>query len=311
MPKATLNIGSGVTFNAGSRKLVFGNIKGTGILSTTGSITVGNDEKSISYPGSFAGNPAFIKTGTCDLFMNRKLTGIKNVTAKEGTVSLQASKSPYNTQYFDCPLTIEGSAKLRGRGSVANLTVADGGIVEPGSYSDSNTHHYGPIFATGNVNIAKGGTLSLYLRMAGKGNDCSYLNVKGTLTVDGDVKVTMNPEYAPAVGDQFKLWITDSFAGTPNIELPELPEGLAWDFSGLQDATGILKVVEGTGVSMINGNDPVVCKIFDVAGLCIGTIETTKEASPDAAKRELGLTSGLYLLRLQSATATETIKIQM
>ncbi|MDE6562121.1 MAG: autotransporter-associated beta strand repeat-containing protein [Muribaculaceae bacterium] len=310
MPKATLNVQSGVTFNAGDRKLVFGNIKGSGTISTTGSVTVGNDEKAISYSGSFAGNPAFVKTGSCDLYMSRKLTGVKNVTAKEGTVSLQASKSPYNTQFFDAPLSIEGSAKLRGRGSVADLTVADGGIVEPGSYSDSNTHHYGPIFATGNVNIAQGGVLSLYLRMAGKGNDCSYLNVKGTLTINGDVTITMNPEYVPAVGDQFQLWITESFAGTPNIELPELPEGLAWDFSGLQDASGILKVVEGTGVRMINGNDPVVCKVFDATGICLGTIETTKDEAPEAAKRNLNLRPGLYLLHLESPTATATLKLQ-
>ncbi|MDE6548135.1 MAG: autotransporter-associated beta strand repeat-containing protein [Muribaculaceae bacterium] len=310
MPKGTLNVLSGVTFNAGERNLVFGNIKGSGTISTTGSITVGNDEKSISYSGSFAGNPSFVKTGSCDLYMSRKLTGVKKVTAKEGTVSLQASKSPYNTQFFEAPLNIEGSAKLRGRGSVADLTVADGGVVEPGSYSDSNTHHYGPIFATGNVNIAQGGTLCLYLRMAGKGNDCSYLNVKGTLTIDGDVKITMNPEYVPAVGDQFQLWVTDSFAGTPNIELPELPEGLAWDFDGLKDATGILKVVEGTGVSMINGNDPVVCKVFDATGICLGTIETTKDEAPEAAKRELNLRAGLYLLHLESPTSTETLKLQ-
>ena len=61
---------------------------------------------------------------------------------------------------------------------------------------------------------------------------------------------------------------------------------------------------------MISGSDPVVCKVFDVAGLCLGTLETTKDAAPEAAKREFSLGSGLYLLRLRSATATETIKIQ-
>ncbi|MDE6510490.1 MAG: autotransporter-associated beta strand repeat-containing protein, partial [Muribaculaceae bacterium] len=311
MPKATLNVLSGVTFNAGSRNLSFGNIKGTGTINTTGTITVGNDDKAISYPGSFAGNPAFIKTGACDLYMSRKLTGVRSVTANDGTVSLQASKSPYNTQFFDAPLTIEGRAKLRGRGSLTDLTVTDGGIVEPGSYSDSNPHHYGPIFATGDVNITDGGTLSLYLRMAGKGNDCSYLDVKGTLTIEGNVKVTMNPDYVPAVGDRFQLWKTAGFAGAPAIELPALPEGLEWDFTGLKDASGILKVVEGTGVGMISGDEPVVCKVFDTAGIFLGKIKTTKDAAPEAAKRELGLASGIYLLRLQSATATETIKIQM
>ena len=310
MPKATLNVLSGVTFNAGTRNLAFANIKGNGTINTTGTITVGNDEKSIAYTGSFAGTPAFVKTGACDLYMARLLTGVKSVTANEGTVSLQANKSPYNTQYFDAPLTIEGSAKLRGRGSLTDLTVADGGIVEPGSYSDSNIHHYGPIFATGNVNIAQGGTLSLYLRVAGKSNDCSYLNVKGTLSIDGDVKVTMNPDYAPAVGDRFQLWTAGSFAGTPNIELPELPEGLEWDYSGLKDASGILTVAEGTGVGMIDAAAAVECKVYDAAGICLGSFKTTKAEAAEAAKRIFHLGSGIYILQLRTATETETIKLQ-
>ncbi|MDE6379761.1 MAG: autotransporter-associated beta strand repeat-containing protein [Muribaculaceae bacterium] len=311
MPKASLNILGGVTFSAGNRNLTFANLKGTGTLSTTGTVTVGNDEKAINFPGAFEGNPAFVKTGACDLYMSRKMTGVSSVTANEGTVSLQASKSPYNVQFFEAPLNIEGSAKLRGRGTIVDLNVADGGIVEPGYYSDSNDQHYGPIFASGNVNIAQGGTLSLYLRMAGKGNDCSYLDVKGNLTIDGKVIVSMNPEYAPAIGDQFQLWKTESFAGTPDIELPELPDGLAWDFTGLHDASGLLKVVEGSGVSMINGNDPVVCKIFDATGLCLGTIETTKDKAPEAIKRELNLRSGFYLVVMEANGYTETLKLQL
>lgn len=310
MPKASLNILNGVTFNAGDRNVTLGNIKGSGILSTTGTVTVGNDEKAISYSGSFSGNPVFVKTGACDLYLSRKLAGVKSVSAKEGTVSLQASKSPYNTQFLETPLTIEGSAMLRGRGSVADLNVTDGGIVEPGSYSDSNPHHYGPIFSTGNVNIAEGGTLSLYLRLAGKNNDCSYLDVKGTLKIDGNVMVTMNPDYVPTVGDQFRLWITDSFAGTPTIELPELPEGLAWDFDGLKDATGILKVVEGSGVGIISGDIQVVCKVYDVAGILLGSVETTKNEAAETAKRELNLRSGVYILRLESSISSETLKLQ-
>ncbi len=311
MPKATLNVLSGVSFNAGSRNLAFGNIKGTGTINTTGKITVGNDDKAINYPGAFAGSPAFVKTGECDLYMSRLMTGVKSVTANQGTVSLQASKSPYNTQYFDAPLRIEGSAKLRGRGSVASLTVADGGVVEPGTYSDSNPHHYGPIFATGDVNIAEGGTLSLYLRVAGKSNDCSFLNVKGTLKINGNVKVTMNPDYVPAVGDQFQLWVTNSFAGTPVIELPELPAGLAWDFSGLQNSTGILMVVAGDAVSMISDSEKVVCKVYDTTGLYLGTVETIKKEAAASIKKQLLLPNGLYIVVLHSDTTTETLKLHL
>ena len=311
MPKATLNIPNGVTFRAQEYNMKLGNIKGSGIYDGSGTLTIGNDDKAISFNGTFNGKPNVVKTGKCDLYMTKLMTEIASLTVNEGTMTLNATKSPYNNTFLTAPLTIEGNGKLRGRGMVADLSVAGNGVLEPGTFSESNPHHYGPIFSSGNVTVNQGATLSLYLRAAGKNNDRSYLNVKGNLRIDGNVKVTMNPDYIPSAGDQFQLWITENFSGAPEIELPALPEGLEWDFSGLQDATGILKVVEGTGVGMISGDEPVVCKVFDVTGHFLGTIETTKDTAPEAAKRELSLGSGLYLLRLQSATATETIKIQL
>ncbi|MDE7408778.1 MAG: autotransporter-associated beta strand repeat-containing protein, partial [Muribaculaceae bacterium] len=306
MPKATLNISSGVTFRAQSYNMALGNIKGSGTYSGTGTLTIGNDNKAINFSGKFEGNPRLVKTGKCDMIMNKLMSGINGLTVKDGTLSLNATKSPYNTTFLSAPLSIEGEGLLRGRGTVADLTVSGNGILEPGTYSTSNTHHYGPIFSTGNVTINNGATLSLYLRMAGKGNDCSYLDVKGTLRIDGNVKVTMNADYTPAAGDQFQLWKTGSFAGTPAIELPQLPEGLEWDFTGLKDASGILKVVEGNGVSMIGASEPVVCKVFDVTGICIGSIETTKAEAAEAARQTLRLGSGLYILVMEANGAVET-----
>lgn len=311
MPKATLNISSGVTFNAQARNMKLANLKGSGTYNGSGTLSIGNDEKNVNFTGSFAGKPKIVKVGTCDMGLNKLITEINSFTVREGTLSLNASKSPYNTEYLKAPLTIEGTGKLRGRGTVANITVSGNGILEPGSFSETSEHHYGPIFSTGNVTINEGATLALYLRVAGKSNDCSYVDVKGNLKIDGNVKVTMSSEYVPAVGDEFRLWITDNFSGNPAIELPELPEGLAWDFSGLQSASGILKVVEGTGVSMISDATPVVCKIYDATGLYIGSIETTKANAAADAKSDLNLPAGIYILVLSDDIHTETLKLQL
>ncbi|MDE5585661.1 MAG: autotransporter-associated beta strand repeat-containing protein, partial [Muribaculaceae bacterium] len=309
MPKATLNISSGVTFNAQERNITLGNIKGSGTYNGSGTLTVGNDEKSISFNGKFSGKPKLVKTGKCDFSLSKLISEIKSLTVNDGTLSLNASKSPYNTTFLEAPLVIEGEGTLRGRGTVDNITVTGNGVLEPGSFSSTSPHHYGPIFSTGNVTVNEGATLSLYLRDVGKNNDCSYLDVKGTLKIDGNVIVSMNPDYAPKVGDQFRLWITDSFAGDPKIELPALPEGLTWDFSGLKDASGILKVTEESAVGMISGYDPVLCKVFDAAGICLGTFNTTKDAASDTARQILGLGSGLYVIVLESNGLTETIKL--
>lgn len=306
MPKATLNISSGVTFNAQAHNMTLANIKGSGIYNGTGTLTVGNDDKNIAFSGSFAGKPKIVKTGKCDMRMSKLMKEVSSVTARDGLVSLTASKSPYNTVFFNAPLTIDGTAKLRGRGTVANLTVSGNGVLEPGYYSDSNPHHYGPIFSTGNVTVNESATLSLYLRMAGKGNDCSYLDVKGTLAITGNVKVEMNSAYVPAEGDEFRLWITENFSGTPNIELPELPEGLEWDYTGLQDATGILKVKKSSGVSGIEADEVVTCRVVTMAGVVVK--EFTGRAADVMTGCE-GLAKGIYVLTMSADGKTGTRKV--
>ncbi len=312
MPNGTLNISNGVTFRAQGYNMKLGNLKGTGTYSGTGTLTIGNDTQTISYPGSFADKPSIIKVGKCDMYFTKEMAGIGSLTANDGTVSFNSSKTPYNTVFLTAPLSIEGNSKLRGRGTAADITVSGNGVLEPGIYTGS--YRYGPIYSTGDVTINKGGTLSLYLRVAGKSNDCSYLSmINGNLHIDGNVKIEMNPGYTPAVGDEFRLWIVKSFSGSPNIELPALPKGLEWDFAGLKDNTGILKVKkgEGSGVSMIAADASVVCKVYDTFGLLLGSVETTKENAASAVKSELNLRPGVYVLLLESENGSETLKINL
>ncbi|MDE6144484.1 MAG: autotransporter-associated beta strand repeat-containing protein, partial [Muribaculaceae bacterium] len=173
MPYATLNIASGATFNAQTYDMKVANLKGSGAYNGTGTLTIGNDDTTVGFTGTFSGNPKVVKTGKCDMRLTKLMSGISTFTVNDGTLSLMASKTPYNTVFLDRPLTIGGNGKLRGRGSVADITVSSGGVLEPGSYSDSNPYRYGPVFSTGNVTVNQGATLSLYLRVAGKSNDCS------------------------------------------------------------------------------------------------------------------------------------------
>lgn len=309
LPKGTLNISNGVTFNAGSRDVTVGNLKGTGVFYTTGTLTVGNDDQAISFNGTFSGNPKVVKKGACDWNMSKLMEGLASLTARDGTVSLTASKTPFNTTFLKAPLSIEGNAKLRGRGTVGNITVSGNGVLEPGTYSGD--FRYGPIFSTGNVSVNSGAVVSLYLRVAGKSNDCSYLDVAGTLSINGIVRVEMNPEYVPAVGDEFRLWKTEKFSGNPTIELPELPEGLEWDATGLKDESGVLKVVVSSGVATINDDETVECHVYDMLGICLGSVETTKADAVSAVRSCLNPERGVYVLRLVGRDATETIKVQL
>lgn len=135
------------------------------------------------------------------------------------------------------------------------------------------------------------------------------MNVKGKLTIDGNVKVTMNPDYVPKAGDEFCLWKTNDFSGTPVIELPELPEGLEWDFTGLTDASGMLKVKTSSGVTAIQDSETVNCKVYDAFGILVGEFEATKATARSEAQRILNLNHGIYLLLMETSNRAETLKL--
>ena len=303
MPKATLNISSNVAFNAQSKNVKLGSLKGSGTYKGSGTLTVGNDDTTITFTGTFSDNTKVTKTGKCDWNLTKQITGYGSLTATDGTISLSASKAPYNTTFLTKAITIKGDAKLRGRGTVADITATDGGIIEPGSYSDSNAHHYGPIFSTGNVTIENDATLSLYLRDAGKGNDRSYLDVKGTLKIDGKIEIAMNPEYEPKTGDEFQMWTAGSFSGEPTIELPQLPEGLAWDTNGLQDGSGWLRVTDGTAVGEIDADMEAECRIYSLSGMLVKSMICKVSEAMDMVRT---LDKGTYILRY----ADKAIKLQ-
>ncbi|MCM1449226.1 MAG: autotransporter-associated beta strand repeat-containing protein [Clostridiales bacterium] len=309
MPKAALNISSNVTFDAQNNNVSLGNIKGTGTYNGTGTLTVGNDTKNITFNGKFSGKPKIVKAGKCDWVFSKAIGGeITSFTARDGSVSLNTS-SPFKTAVFNVPVTINGNAKLRGRGTVANLTVSGNGILEPGSYS--STQHYGPMYSTGNVTVSNGATLSLYIRKANASNSHSYIDVTGTLKLDGIVTVALDPSYVPAIGDEFEMWKAGKFSGEPNLELPELPEGMQWDTTELLTTSGKLRVAESAGVDdILADNTPVVCEVYNIMGAHIGSVETTKGEAEEAVKRELNPNTGVYILRLIGDGAVETQKVR-
>lgn len=310
MPKATLSINSGVTFNAQGKNVKLAAVKGSGVYNGTGTLTLEGDGD-ISYSGTFAGKPKVVKTGKGDLKLTKLMTEINSLTVKNGQVSLMASKTPYNTVMLTAPLTLEGSGELRGRGTVANVTVNSGGVIKPGSISTTSPHRYGPIYSTGNVTVKDGGIADFYLRVAGKSNDCSYLDVAGKLEINGTIRIEANPDYAPAPGDTFTLWKAGSFAGTPSFQLPALPEGLEWDTAGLTDGTGVLKVSEAAAVGTLQADEPVECTVTLPSGLTLGTVATTAADAEADARRELGLRPGLYILTLRGAAAVESRKVRL
>ena len=94
----------------------------------------------------------------------------------------------------------------------------------------------------------------------------SYIEVEGVLIVSDDITVTHKGSALKA-GEIITLWKAGSFQVNSNvtITLPELPDGLYWDTSGLMTNEGRLKVtnvptaIDNVQWSMVNGQ----CSMFN------------------------------------------------
>ena len=311
LPKATLNIASGTTFNAGSLSVELGTLTGSGTLYTTGTVTVGGNDKAFNFAGTYSGNPALVKKGIGDWKITKAISGVKSITVTDGTISLDPSKT--TTNVCEMPVTLRDNALMRGRAMLTSLNVQSGATVQPGTYTAANGTRNGAIYVSGDATFSEGSILSLCIRKADNAdNSRSHLEVVGKLTLNCKIRVDL-VTYEPKEGDEIIFWSAGSFEGSPSsIELPELPEGLEWDATGLKDVSGILKVVQSSGINdVIDDGAQVVCHVYDMLGVCVGTVNTTKAQAKDAVKAELNLGTGIYILKFVNDKASESIKVQL
>ena len=252
LPKATLNIPSGITFTAGSRNITLGNLTGSGTLATSGTVTIGSLNEDITYTGTFSGTKV-IKTGTGSWTFTRPVSGVSSYTFKGGDIQLNSTNS---TPIFGSTLaTVETEAVLKGTGTVAALAFQNGGTLMPGSYTSSR--RYGAIVSTGTVSLYAGS--KLYLAVYNKNNNNtsrSYLTIGGDLKLNGDIYVELGSSYTPAAGDEIIFWtVAKEVTGNPVLHLPELPAGLYWDATNLLTKEGKLRVTDQpTGINAIEAD---------------------------------------------------------
>ena len=81
-------------------------------------------------------------------------------------------------------------------------------------------------------------------KVKGKINN-SYIEVAGTLIVNGDINISLKSKEMKA-GDEMVLWKVGALQTSSDlvVNLPELPEGLYWDTSELLKKEGKLKVTD-------------------------------------------------------------------
>ena len=262
LPKGTMHIPSGSTVNAESRSFSLGNLTGGGTLSTSGTVTIGSLNEDFKFTGSF-NNTKVVKVGSGSWEFTKAVNGASTLTFRGGDIILNSKNS--NLLFGSTMATAEKEAVVKGIGTIAALTVQDGGKLMPGSATSSR--RYGAITSTGSINLYKGSTLQLIAYNNKNGNTSrSYLTVGGDLNLSGEITIELG--YTPEAGDTLEFWTAKNVKGTPTaINLPELPAGLYWDTSELLTPEGKLRVThQPTGIQTIRTNGMNDGKIYTLDG---------------------------------------------
>lgn len=265
LPKATLNISSGVTFTGGTRNLILGSLAGSGVLSLTGNLTVGGNNKDVSFNGTFEGKVNVFKDGDGSWTFSKALAA-NEYTFRGGEIRLNNTK--LTTSLFGSAVaSVQDNATLTGQGTVGNIRFNSGGVLQPGNFSSSR--RYGSITTTGFLNMYNGSKLNLII-FSNTGNPYSrsWLVVGGNFDFNGELNIELGEGFVPQIGDEFVMWTAGSFSGAPSaIHLPALPSGLYWDTSDLLTKSGTLRVIdEATAIQSVTFGGKNDGKVYDLNG---------------------------------------------
>ena len=297
-------VSSSINLDNNSKNVTVGSIIGSVQLDGTGTWTLGGNDRDFTFNGT-VNKGKLAKTGSGIMTMSKVQSTIGGeVSVNEGTLNLNSAlvtlKSA-NRLFGAYGVSVANSGTLAGRGVLEKIDVNNGGILAPGSAT--STTRYSALRTLSGIYLYDGAKAE-FLINNGKNADNSrtYLVTNGTLSLASGTTITVNLKstYTPAAGDSCTLWTAANFSGSADnvtLNLPTLPVGLSWDTSELFQATGKLKVVNGTGIRNLTADEAFTGQLFDMAGKCYGIIKTTKAAAAEDLRKQ-GLPQGVYIIRV-------------
>ncbi len=309
LDKATLEIYTGSTFTNTNEsnytrndKMKLGALKGGGTLGGTGTYYVGCKGLSTSFTGTFGSGINIVKEGTGTLTLSKVQPDMGTFALEAGEVLFSFSSEPAASVTGTQPLVVKGV--LSGTGVFGNPTVTFelGSAMTPKTRVARNT--YRQMKFNGDVVINDGAAVNLEIE--NNSNKYSNFVVEGNLQNNGSVNVTLNSKYVPALGDEFELWTAGSSSTTPRLYLPALPDGLAWDKSGITPTRGLLKVTDAAGINDIDADKIVRCIVVTVDGIVVKDF-TAPAAEVMANCNDLA--NGVYVINMTAEGFNQTQKI--
>jgi hypothetical protein len=169
----------------------------------------------------------------------------------------------------------------------------------PGAY------YLGELTLDGSIYQNTGGVLEFRLNSATSHSSIQGVNL---MTLKGTLRILLKEGYTPSLGDSFELWSCKTFSSSlPELELPDLPANLAWDTSQLFSSSGKISVTDANGLQLKSWDEVLAVQVVSINGLTVASLES-KATEWEKNIRELNLSKGIYLIKLQSGRNSRIVK---
>ena len=291
MPKGTMNIPAGVEVQNSGRTYRIGRVANNGSLGGTCTFSSGasagantwqvGDDTNWSWGGKVTSNANFTKVGNGRMTYTGTSDNTGNVTINQG--ELQISQGVLGTGR----LVVAQGAILSGTNTdkkpLNNTSVTINGILHPGSSASS---YVGNLYFGGkNVSMTATSVYEVKARSCASSSNpgCTSIGGIGTLTMNGTLRLTLADNHILKAGDSIRVWSAATVAGTPKLELPE---GIDWDTSRLNEGLLFVKSVSD-GIAAVTVSEIQPADIYDLNGRLVRKNATNTE----------GLRSGIYIIR--------------
>ncbi len=301
LPKATLSIASGTTFNCTVNNVHFGNITGLGVLGgDSHNYYVGGLGGTSTFEGTF-GKIGVFKEGTGSFILTKEQPDLLAIHVYEGELMLKGANTDVKFT-GTMPMIVKGTLSGNGTVSSSKATFEKGSVLNPTHTTKALKTARRTIRFTGDLVMDPESSIALTIVAADK---YSKFICDGAATLTKDVTVTLNG-YTPKLGDEFVFWEAPENTVKPNVQMPALPEGFGWDMSHVTATEGRVIVSDHTGIEDIAADAEVRCIVVSIDGIVL--IDTTTNAgNVKALCNELG--AGTYIVRMTNENIDQTEKV--
>lgn len=305
LPKATLQIASGCTFNNGNLEL--GALEGTGVLGGSGTTKVGGKNVNSTFSGTIANGVSLVKNGEAKLTISKSHPNMGSITVNSGNLTVKTG----NTQAALGQKAMVVKGVLAGAAVYGNssATFGEGGVLNPSSTAKSDKNR--TITFNNSLTMEPGSCILLEVLATDK---YSKVVVDGQLALNSSRMYVQLSNYKPKLGDEFTFWTAgeaDAF-DFKQIELPELPSGFYWDTTAATHTNGLVKVTDQPGLNNFSGikdiaaDAVVVCRVVNLSGVVVKEFTATASEAKAACA---DLAPGVYIVAMMADGVSQVEKI--